>query len=84
MGLILVGGWYLQSSLMEEQHHNMEQAGQIEKLKHALIEEQYYRMVHTEEIEKLTMSINTLNDTIKRLASDNGKVRTHAHTVFPG
>jgi len=32
MGVVFVGGWYLQSSLMEERYHNDEQAGQIEKL----------------------------------------------------
>ena len=32
MGVVFVGGWYLQSSLMEEQYHNMEQAGKIEHL----------------------------------------------------
>ena len=32
MGVVFVGGWYLQSSLMEEQYHNMEQAGKIEQL----------------------------------------------------
>ena len=32
MGVVFVGGWYLQSSLMEEQYHNMEQARKIKQL----------------------------------------------------
>ena len=31
MGVVFVGGWYLQSSLMEEQYHNMEQVKQLSK-----------------------------------------------------
>jgi len=31
MGVVFVGGWYLQSSLMEEQYHNMEQIDQLNK-----------------------------------------------------
>ena len=31
MGVVFVGGWYLQSSLMEEQYHNMEQVNQLNK-----------------------------------------------------
>ena len=37
MGVVFVGGWYLQSSLME-------QAGQIEQLQSSLMEEQYHNM----------------------------------------
>jgi len=32
MGVVFVGGWYLQSSLMEEQYHNMEQVNQLNKI----------------------------------------------------
>ena len=32
MGIVFVGGWYLQSSLMEEHYLNMEQAEQIKRL----------------------------------------------------
>ena len=32
MGVVFVGGWYLQSSLMEEQYHNMEQVDQLNKI----------------------------------------------------
>ena len=31
MGVVFAGGWYLQSSLMEEQYHNMEQVDQLNK-----------------------------------------------------
>ena len=31
MGVVFVGGWYLQSSLIEEQYHNMEQVNQLNK-----------------------------------------------------
>ena len=31
MGVMFVGGWYLQSSLMEKQYHNMEQVDQLNK-----------------------------------------------------
>ena len=32
MGVVFVGGWYLQSSLTEEQYHNMEQVDQLNKI----------------------------------------------------
>ena len=37
MGVVFVGGWYLQSLLMEEQYNNMEQPGQIEKVNKIVI-----------------------------------------------
>ena len=71
MGVVFFGGWYLQSSLMEEQYHNMEQAEQIKQLKHSLIEEQHYRMVHTEII---NMKIHDLNSTMTRSTNNSEKV----------
>jgi len=41
MGVVFVGGWHLQSSLMEEQHHNDVQVDQLNKKinnLHAIVE----------------------------------------------
>ena len=69
MGVVFVGGWYLQSSLMEEQYHNMEQAGQLKKFNKKTIG-------LSKQIIDQQSQLQQLSITVEFLISKDGKVRT--------
>ena len=74
LGVVFVGSWYLQSSLMElntlvmEQHyHNQEQAKQIEELNKQIIKQ-------NDQITQQHLQLEQLNIIINVLLNNNGKV----------
>ena len=74
LGVVFVGSWYLQSSLMElntlvmEQHyHNQEQAKQIEELNKQTIKQ-------NDQITQQHLQLKQLNIIINVLLNNNGKV----------
>ena len=67
LGVVFVGGWYLQSSLMElntqvmEQHyHNQEQTKQIEELNKQIIKQNDHITQQHLQLEQLNIIINVL------------------------
>ena len=74
LGVVFVGGWYLQSSLMEldtlvkEQHyHNQEQSTHIEELNKQIIKQ-------NDQITQQYLQLEQLNIIINVLLNNNGKV----------
>ena len=74
LGVVFVGGWYLQSSLMEldtlvmEQHyHNQEQSKQIEELNKQIIKQ-------NDQITQQHLQLEQLNIIINVLLNNNEKV----------
>jgi len=68
MGVVFVGGWYLQSSLMEERYHNDEQAGQIGQL--------------INKINQQNNKISILNEIVEELLNDNRQVAIHLYIQY--
>ena len=82
LGVVFVGGWYLQSSLMElntlvmEQHyHNQEQTEQIEELNKQIIKQ-------NDQITQQHLQLEQLNIIINVLLNNNGKVRREIESRF--
>ena len=74
LGVVFLGGWYLQSSLMEldtlvmEQHyHNQEQSKQIEELNKQIIKQ-------NDQITQQYLQLEQLNIIINVLLNNNEKV----------
>ena len=74
LGVIFVGGWYLQFSLMEvntqvmEQHdHNQEQTKQIEELNKQIVKQ-------NDQITQQQLQLQQLNNIINVLLNNNAKV----------
>ena len=74
MGVVFVGGWYLQSSLMElntqvmeQYYHNQVQTKQIEKLNKQIIKQ-------NDQITQQQLQLQQLNIIINVLLNNNAKV----------
>ena len=74
MGVVFVGGWYLQSSLMElntqvmeQYYHNQEQTKQIEELNKQIIKQ-------NDQITQQQLQLQQLNIIINVLLNNNAKV----------
>ena len=74
LGVVFVGGWYLQSSLMElntlvmeQRYHNQEQTKQIEELNKQI-------MKQNDQITQQHLQLEQLNIIIDVLLNNNGKV----------
>ena len=70
--MVLVGGWYLQYSLlstqlMEEHYHNQEQAKHIEQLSEQITKQNY-------KINEQQLQLKQLHFIIDQLLDRNGKV----------
>jgi len=74
LGVVFVGGWYLQSSIMElntqvmeQYYNNQEQAKQIEELNKQIVKQK-------EQISQQHSQLQQLNIIINVLLNNNGKV----------
>ena len=67
LGVVFVGNWYLQFSLMEQHYHNQEQTKQIEELNKQIIKQ-------NDQITQQHLQLEQLNIIINVLLNNNGKV----------
>jgi len=67
LGVVFVGGWYLQSSMMEQYYNNQEQAKQIEELIKQIIKQ-------NDQISQQHSQLEQLNIITNVLLNNNGKV----------
>ena len=67
LGVVFVGSWYLQSSLMEQHYHNQEQTEQIEELNKQITKQ-------NDQITQQHLQLEQLNIIINVLLNNNGKV----------
>ena len=67
LGVVFVGGWYLQFSLMEQHFYNQEQIKQIEELNKQIIKQ-------NDQITQQHLQLQQLNIIINVLLNNNAKV----------
>ena len=67
LGVVLIGGWYLQFTLMEQHFYNQEYTKQIEELNKQIIKQ-------NDQITQQHLQLEQLNIIINVLLNNNGKV----------
>ena len=67
LGVVFVGGWYLQFTLMEQHFYNQEYTKQIEEMNKQIIKQ-------NDQITQQHLQLEQLNIIINVLLNNNGKV----------